>query len=276
MAHLESRKHISPDSGFPITLHPAFNPKIASHIPPDPIREQFYPDKDRASFADPEKKALFAVAKPLDLTESIGTVLENVQLSQLDGKQLDELALLVTERGVVFFRDQDLTTEQQVKLFEHYGTLDKHPAQKGQKFVNIRGSTQDHREIATYTPWPSGEFHADTSFEINPPSYSMLRMEVHPEVGGDTAWVSQYGLYDAMSNALKKFVDSLHAVHTSRLQYDTILDLWRFVFASKFCRSIVLTACRVLPFLNELELWDMAMLLQLKHLWNAFVLQHLF
>jgi hypothetical protein len=38
----------------------------------------------------------------------------------------------------------------------------------------------------------------------------------------------------------------------------------------------VLTACRVLPFLNELELWDMAMLLQLKHLWNAFVLQHLF
>jgi alpha-ketoglutarate-dependent taurine dioxygenase len=55
------------------------------------------------------------------LTESIGTVLEDVQLSQLNGAQLDELALLVAERGVVFFRDQDLTTEQQIDLFEHYG-----------------------------------------------------------------------------------------------------------------------------------------------------------
>ena len=35
------------------------------------------------------------------------------------------------------------------------------------KFVTIRGSREDHREIAKYTPWPSGEFHADTSFEIN-------------------------------------------------------------------------------------------------------------
>lgn len=123
MAHLESRKHISPDSGFPITLHPNFNPKIKDHIPPEPIRTEFDPGKDRASLADPEKKALFAGAKPVDLTESVGTLLENVQLSQLTLQQLDELALLVTERGVVFFRDQDLTTEGQVKLFEHYGVV---------------------------------------------------------------------------------------------------------------------------------------------------------
>ncbi|RVX71023.1 hypothetical protein B0A52_03388 [Exophiala mesophila] len=217
MAHLESRKHISPDSGFPITIHPAFNPKIASHVAPDAPREQIHPEKDRASFADPEKKALFSVAdiKRVDLTESIGTLLENVQLSQLNEKQLDELALLVTERGVVFFRDQDLDTQGQVKLFEHYGVLDKHPAQKDQRHVVIRGSTEDHREILNYTPWPSGEFHADTSFEINPPSYSLLRMEEHPEVGGDTAWVSQYGIYDALSKAMRNFLED-----------ETILDLW--------------------------------------------------
>lgn len=62
-----------------------------------------------------------SAAKREDFTESIGTLLENVQLSQLSGPQLDELALLVAERGVVFFRNQDLTTEQQVKLFKHYG-----------------------------------------------------------------------------------------------------------------------------------------------------------
>ncbi|KIW78557.1 hypothetical protein Z517_08395 [Fonsecaea pedrosoi CBS 271.37] len=223
MAHLEARKFVSPDSGFPVTLHPGFNAKIKDWVPPEPLREEIKPEKDRALFADPEKKALFAVAKRVDLTESIGTLLENVQLSQLDEKQLDELALLVTERGVVFFRDQDLTTEGQYKLFEHYGTLDRHPAQK---HVVIKGSQEDHREILKYTPWPQGDWHADTSFEINPPSYSLLRMEEHPEVGGDTAWISQYGTYDALSKALQKFVEGLHAVHTSRLQYDTILDLW--------------------------------------------------
>lgn len=38
--------------------------------------------------------------------------------------------------------------------------------------------------------------------------------------------VSQYGTYDTLSKALRTFLDGLHAVHTSRLQYDTILDLW--------------------------------------------------
>ena len=128
---LEAYKHISPDSGFPIIQHPHFNPKINSHIPPDPFHEVITPPKDRAFFADPEKKALLSVVtKVVPLTESIGTVLEGVQLSQLDGKQLDELAALVNERGVVFFRNQDLTTEKQVELFEHYGILDKHPAQR--------------------------------------------------------------------------------------------------------------------------------------------------
>lgn len=74
-------------------------------MPPEPIRQEFQTTKDRASFADPEKKALFAVAKRVDLTELVGTLLEDVQLSQLTPQQLNELALLVTERGVVPFRD---------------------------------------------------------------------------------------------------------------------------------------------------------------------------
>jgi sulfonate dioxygenase len=122
-SRLAAYQNISPDSGYPTTLHPHFNPNIKNHVPDEPPRTEIQPPKDRAFFADPEKKALFAVAKPADLTESIGTLLENVQLSQLNKQQLDELALLVNERGVVFFRDQDLTTDQQVNLFEHYGAL---------------------------------------------------------------------------------------------------------------------------------------------------------
>lgn len=122
MAHLEARKHISPDSGFPVTLHSNFSPKIRDWVPPEAVRAEITPPKDRAHFADPDKKSLLSTGSGVtraDLTESIGTVLSGVQLSQLSPTQLDELALLVNERGVVFFREQDLTTEQQVALFEH-------------------------------------------------------------------------------------------------------------------------------------------------------------
>ncbi len=121
---LGAYQQVSPDSGFPVTLHPKFNPNIKSHVPEESPRQELKDvPRDRALFADPEKKSLFSVAKPVDLTESIGTMLEDVQLTQLNEQQLDELALLVSERGVVFFRDQDLTTEKQVRLFEHYGEL---------------------------------------------------------------------------------------------------------------------------------------------------------
>ena len=204
-----------------------FNPIVRDYDPPDPAHQEYTPEPDRALFADPEKKALFGAATRVeDLTESIGTYLEGIQLHELNDAQKDELALLVAERGVVFFRDQNITTDQQTELFSHYGKLDTHPAQQGSKVVNIGAATFKHREMLNWTPWPQADFHADTSFELNPPSYSMLRMVDAPPVGGDTVWVSMYGAYDELSDAFKKIVSDLHANHTSSLQFETLLQLW--------------------------------------------------
>lgn len=72
---LEAYKYISPDSGEPTVIHPNYNPKIKDYVPPDPIHKEITPPKDRASVADPKKDALFAVATPTDVTESIGIYL---------------------------------------------------------------------------------------------------------------------------------------------------------------------------------------------------------
>ncbi|KAK9799887.1 putative TauD/TfdA-like domain-containing protein [Seiridium cardinale] len=184
--------------------------RLKTTYPQEEPRKEIVPEKDRASFADPEKKA--RSQSPSEL------ILQN--------RLLDELVLLVNERGVVFFRDQDLTTEKQVELFEHYEILDRAPGAEGRQTCHHSREQGKPSRTPEIHPLPSGDFHADTSFEINPPSYSMLRMEEHPDIGGDTAWVSGYGLYDTFSKAMQKFVEGLHAVHTSRLQYDTILDLW--------------------------------------------------
>jgi len=77
---------------------PLFDPLFRDYIPPDPELEEFVPPKDRAFFADPEKKQLFAACTKVEhLTETIGTQLHGIQLSQLNAAQKDELALLVAE-----------------------------------------------------------------------------------------------------------------------------------------------------------------------------------
>jgi sulfonate dioxygenase len=73
-------------------------PAVLAYTPPDPPYKEFIPAKDRAFFADPEKKSLLSQASAVeDLTPYIGTELKGVQLSQLTDSQKDELALLVAE-----------------------------------------------------------------------------------------------------------------------------------------------------------------------------------
>jgi sulfonate dioxygenase len=73
-------------------------PEVLAYRPPDPPLKEFTPARDRAFFADPEKKSLFAQATAVDdLTPYIGTELKGVQLSKLTEAQKDELALLVAE-----------------------------------------------------------------------------------------------------------------------------------------------------------------------------------
>lgn len=88
-------------------------------VPPEPNRAQVKVPTDRGCFADPQKKALFSVAEPRDWTISVGTELKGCQLSWLNHQQLDELAFLVAERSVVFLRNQEITTEQQVGMFDY-------------------------------------------------------------------------------------------------------------------------------------------------------------
>lgn len=63
------------------------------------------------------------------ITPVIGTEIRGLQLSQLDNLQKDELALLIAERGVVIFRDQDfkdIGIEKQKEFGRYYSPLHVH------------------------------------------------------------------------------------------------------------------------------------------------------
>lgn len=91
------------------------------------IRNEERKYEDAGARADKSKKALFSAAtKVTDLTTHIGTEIEGLQLKDLTDQQKDELALLIAERSVVFFRDQDLSPQQQKALGEYYGEVEVH------------------------------------------------------------------------------------------------------------------------------------------------------
>lgn len=82
---------------------------------------------DAGARADKSKSALLSAAKEVKhLTAHIGTEITGLQLKDLTNQQKDELALLIAERSVVFFRDQDISPQQQRSLGEYYGEVEVH------------------------------------------------------------------------------------------------------------------------------------------------------
>lgn len=91
------------------------------------IRGEEWKHDDAGARADKSKHALFSAAtKVTDLTTHIGTEIEGLQLKDLTNQQRDELALLIAERSVVFFRGQDLSPQQQLELGKYYGEVEVH------------------------------------------------------------------------------------------------------------------------------------------------------
>lgn len=86
---------------------------------------------DRGLDADPAKPHLNQGSNTTitRLTPRIGTEIRGLQLSELNDVQKNELALLIAERGVVVFRDQDfkdIGPQRQKEFGRYFGELHVH------------------------------------------------------------------------------------------------------------------------------------------------------
>lgn len=133
----------------------------------------------------------------------LGSIVEGVQLSQLSDAAKDELALLIAERKVVAFPDQDLIDmgpARQQEFMRHFGKPNYQPVSgtvRGFPGFHIIHRDGNKEEIAqfleqrtTTTLW-----HQDVSYEIQPPGYVMLGLLQGPEVGGDTVFAATDAAY---------------------------------------------------------------------------------
>ncbi|POR35075.1 Putative alpha-ketoglutarate-dependent sulfonate dioxygenase [Tolypocladium paradoxum] len=148
---------------------------------------------------------------------------------------LRDLAVTISERGVVFFHAQDnLTNELQKELILRLGKLTGRPATSGLHIHPILNSELElggnDPEISTISSVQQDKFykstkpdelspknqkaalwHSDIAFEPVPADYTSLRLVQLPKTGGDTLWASGYELYDRLSEPFQKFLESLTA-----------------------------------------------------------------
>ena len=152
------------------------------------------------------------------LTPHAGAEIRGADLSQpLDERTFKEIHAALIDNGVIFFRDQHLTPEQQKAFGRLFGELHIHPAAPKE--------VPEHPEILVIhadenSKHVAGEnWHSDVSCDLEPPMGSILYMHELPPVGGDTLFASMYAAYDALSEPMKRMLEPLTAMHKGEHVY---------------------------------------------------------
>ena len=152
------------------------------------------------------------------LTPHAGAEIRGADLSQpLDERTFKEIHAALIDNGVIFFRDQHLTPEQQKAFGRLFGELHIHPAAPKE--------VPEHPEILVIhadenSKHVAGEnWHSDVSCDLEPPMGSILYMHELPPVGGDTLFASMYAAYDALSEPMKRMLEPLTAMHEGEHVY---------------------------------------------------------
>lgn len=166
-----------------------------------------------------------------EITGSIGAEVRGIQLSQLDNAGKDELALLVAQKKVVAFRDQDfadLPIEKALKYGGYFGRHHIHQASgapKGFPEVHLvhRGAEDTSFRDFLQERTNSVQWHSDVTFENQPPGTTFLYALDVPKSGGDTLFLNQVKAYERLSPAFRERLAGLKAVHSGHEQAESAL-----------------------------------------------------
>ncbi|KAF2994624.1 hypothetical protein E8E13_003669 [Curvularia kusanoi] len=178
------------------------------------------------------------------VTPTVGTEFPDANLvDMLQGPNSDEmlrdLAITISRRGVVFFRNQNnMTNDLQKKLIQRMGelvgkpkesTLHIHPVlnpqrQMGGDDLQISTINSRQRKLVNGKAVPRDlgnarqaleAWHSDIQSERVPSDYTCLRLVELPSVGGDTLWASGYEIYDRISKPMREFLEKRTASYTA-------------------------------------------------------------
>lgn len=144
------------------------------------------------------------------LTPAIGAEVSGVDLSKpLDTATKAAVRTALLDWKVLFFRDQDITTDEHLAFARNFGDLEVHPfAPHKPDYPEVLAITHDRESRGRENAW-----HSDVTWREMPSLGSILRAIEVPPVGGDTLFADMYAAYDGLSDTVKEQIEGKVAVH---------------------------------------------------------------
>jgi len=152
------------------------------------------------------------------LSPHIGGEISGVDLTKPVGdEQIAEIKAALIDNGVIFFREQNMSLEAQVRFGKQFGNLHIHSGMPplSPEYPEVRPihADADSKHIA------GEDWHTDLSCDPIPPMGSILHIWELPPLGGDTCWASMYAAYEALSPRMQAHLEGLTATHDGRIAF---------------------------------------------------------
>ncbi len=139
----------------------------------------------------------------------LGAEIRGVDLGKpLSPELAAELVTALVEYKVLFFRDQDISAEEQATFARNFGELEIHPFLPGGETPEVIRFQKDENTVGVENNW-----HSDVSWREVPSLGSVLRAHEVPAIGGDTLWTDMEAVYEGLSEELRKEIDCHIAIH---------------------------------------------------------------
>jgi taurine dioxygenase len=147
------------------------------------------------------------------LPGALGAVVEGIDLAQTPGKAvIADLRHAWLEHLVLVFHDQPLPPAQFLAFAKLFGEVVEYPFLKGlDDFPLIVPVVKLEHETVNF----GGLWHTDTTYQLRPPSATMLIAREVPPAGGDTLFANQYLAYEALPEPLQAELEELRSISSS-------------------------------------------------------------
>ena len=144
------------------------------------------------------------------LSPTIGAVVHDIDLREpLTADLHAAVYQALLDHKVIFFRDQELSTEQHLAFSRAFGELEVHPfANSKPGYPEVLAITHNRESRGRENNW-----HSDVTWRLEPSLGSVLRALEVPDVGGDTLFSDMEAAYDGLDDALKAKLEGMTARH---------------------------------------------------------------
>ena len=152
------------------------------------------------------------------LTPRIGAVVQGVDLaSHLSAEEVSQIRAAIVGHRVAFFPGQHLTSDDQLAFASRLG-----PVTRAHPTLPANGTDPSLFDLDSRAGAAANHWHTDVTFVEQPPTFSILRAMVIPELGGDTLWANTVAAYQDLRPGIRAMAEQLRCVHTNGQDYGRV------------------------------------------------------